>query len=56
MEGWLGDTSSFGPLVETVIFGPGGEPVYSADENLPVEDIHDATKVYAAFVALALSR
>ena len=55
VEGWLGDTSSFGPLVETVIFGPGGEPVYSADENLSVEDIHDATKVYAAFTALALS-
>ena len=55
VEGWLGDTSSFGPLVETVIFGPGGEPVYSADENLSVDDIHDATKVYAAFAALALS-
>ena len=55
VESWLGDTSSFGPLVETVIFGPGGEPVYSADENLSVEDIHDATKVYAAFAALALS-
>ncbi len=55
VEDWLGDTSSFGPLVETVIFGPGGEPVYSADEHLSVEDIHDATKVYAAFTALALS-
>ena len=55
VENWLGDTSSFGPLVETVIFGPGGEPVYSADENLSVEDIHDATQVYAAFTALALS-
>ncbi len=55
VEGWLGDTSSFGPLVETVIFGPGGEPVYAADENLSVADIHDAAKVYAAFAALALS-
>ena len=55
VEAWLGDTSSFGPLVETVIFGPGGEPVYAADENLAVSDIHDATKVYAAFAALALS-
>ena len=54
VEGWLGDTSSFGPLVETVIFGPGGEPVYAADENLSVDDIHDAAKVYAAFAALAL--
>ena len=55
VEGWLGDTSSFGPVVQTVIFGPGGEPVYSADENLSVDDIHDATRVYAAFAALALS-
>lgn len=55
VEGWLGDTSSFGPMVETVIFGPGGEPVYAADENLSVADIHDAAKVYAAFAALALS-
>ena len=55
VEAWLGDTSSFGPLVETVIFGPGGEPVYAADENLSLEDIHDATKVYAAFAALSLS-
>ena len=54
VEGWLGDTSSFGPLVETVIFGPGGEPVYSADENLSIDDIHDAARVYAAFTAGAL--
>ena len=54
VEGWLGDTSSFGPLVETVIFGPGGEPVYSANENLSVEDIHDAARVYAAFTAVSL--
>ena len=55
VEAWLGDTSSFGPLVETVIFGPGGEPVYAANENLSVADIHDAAKVYAGFTALALS-
>jgi len=54
VEGWLGDTASFGPLVETVIFGPGGEPVYAADENLTVSEIHDAAKVYAAFTANAL--
>ncbi len=54
VEGWLGDTASFGPLVETVIFGPGGEPVYAADENLTVAEIHDAAKVYAAFTANAL--
>jgi acetylornithine deacetylase/succinyl-diaminopimelate desuccinylase-like protein len=53
-EDWLGDTSSFGKQVPTVIFGPGGPPVYCADEHLSVEDIHEATKVYAAFAALAL--
>jgi acetylornithine deacetylase len=52
--GWLGDTASFGPQVPTVIFGPGGEPVYCANENLPVADIHVATKVYALWAALAL--
>ena len=31
----------------TVIFGPGGPPVYCPDEHLPVADIHEATKVYA---------
>lgn len=54
VEGWLGDTASFGREVPTVIFGPGGEPVYCADENLTVEEIHDATRVYTAFTALAL--
>jgi len=38
----------------TVIFGPGGPPVYCADEHLPVADIHEATKAYAVFAALAL--
>jgi acetylornithine deacetylase/succinyl-diaminopimelate desuccinylase-like protein len=51
---WLGDTASFGSKVPTVIFGPGGPPVYCADEHLAVEDITEATKVYAAFAALAL--
>jgi len=54
-EDWLGDTASFGAKVPTVIFGPGGPPVYCADEHLSVEDIHEATKAYAAFSALALS-
>jgi acetylornithine deacetylase/succinyl-diaminopimelate desuccinylase-like protein len=54
-ENWLGDTANFGDRVPTVIFGPGGPPVYCADENLPVADIHEATKVYAAFAALALA-
>ena len=55
VENWLGDTASFGEKVPTVIFGPGGPPVYCPDEHLTVEDIHEATKVYAAFAALALS-
>jgi acetylornithine deacetylase/succinyl-diaminopimelate desuccinylase-like protein len=55
-ENWLGDTASFGDRTPTVIFGPGGPPVYCADEHLSVEDIHEATKVYAAFAALALDQ
>lgn len=55
VENWLGDTASFGEKVPTVIFGPGGPPVYCPDEHLTVEDIHEATKVYAAFAALALA-
>lgn len=51
---WLGDTASFGEKVPTVIFGPGGEPVYCADENLSVEDIVEATQTYALFLADAL--
>jgi len=54
-ENWLGDTASFGDKVPTVIFGPGGPPVYCPDEHLSVADIHEATKVYATFAALALA-
>jgi len=54
VAGWLGDTASFGAKVPTVIFGPGGEPVYCPDEHLSVADIIEATQVYAAFAALAL--
>jgi acetylornithine deacetylase len=54
-ENWLGDTASFGEQVPTVIFGPGGRPVYCPDEHLSVADIHEATKVYATFAALALA-
>jgi acetylornithine deacetylase/succinyl-diaminopimelate desuccinylase-like protein len=53
---WLGDTASFGRHIPTVIFGPGGPPVYCADEHLDVADIHEATRVYAVFAALALTR
>ena len=55
VENWLGDTASFGRKVPTVIFGPGGPPVYCPDEHLRLEDIHEATKVYAVFAALALA-
>ena len=55
VENWLGDTASFGAKVPTVIFGPGGPPVYCPDEHLTVEDIQEATKVYAVFAALALT-
>ena len=56
VAGWLGDTASFGAKVPTVIFGPGGEPVYCPDEHLSVADIVEAARVYAAFAALALAR
>ncbi|MGZ4115198.1 MAG: M20 family metallopeptidase [Actinomycetota bacterium] len=54
VEDWLGDTASFGERVPTVIFGPGGPPVYCPDEHLTVEDIHEATRVYALFATRAL--
>lgn len=54
VENWLGDTASFGATVPTVIYGPGGPPVYCPDEHLTVADIEEATKVYAVFAALAL--
>jgi acetylornithine deacetylase len=54
-QNWLGDTASFGDKVPTVIFGPGGPPVYCPDEHLAVADIYEATKVYAIFAALALA-
>ena len=55
VAGWLGDTASFGSKVPTVIFGPGGEPVYCPDEHLSVADIVEATQVYATYAALALA-
>lgn len=55
VAGWLGDTASFGAKVPTVIFGPGGEPVYCADEHLSMADIVEATRVYATFAAIALA-
>ena len=52
--GWLGDTASFGAKVPTVIFGPGGEPVYCPDEHLSIDDLIEATRVYAHFAAISL--
>jgi len=48
---WLGDTASFGDLCETVIFGPGGEPVYQPNESLALTDIEAATRIYALTAA-----
>ena len=53
--GWLGDTASFGDRIPTVIFGPGGEPVYCPNERLSVDDIVEAASVYAAFATIALT-
>ena len=53
--GWLGDTASFGDRIETVIFGPGGEPVYCPNERLSIDDIVEAASVYAAFATIALA-
>ena len=54
VAGWLGDTASFGDRIPTVIFGPGGEPVYCPNEHLAITDIVEATRVYAGFAACAL--
>lgn len=51
--GWLGDSASFGGLVPTVIYGPGREPVYSANEWLDVSDVHTSVKVYAGTIMRA---
>jgi acetylornithine deacetylase/succinyl-diaminopimelate desuccinylase-like protein len=51
---WLGDTSSFGRKIPTVIFGPGREPVYMPNEYLDVKDLMAAAKVNVLSAALAL--
>jgi acetylornithine deacetylase/succinyl-diaminopimelate desuccinylase-like protein len=51
---WLGDTASVGHLCDTVIFGPGGEPVYQPNESLALSDIEAATKIYALTAAKML--
>jgi acetylornithine deacetylase/succinyl-diaminopimelate desuccinylase-like protein len=44
---WLADTASVGHLCETVIFGPGGDPVYQPDESLALSDMKAATCINA---------
>lgn len=44
---WLADTASVGHLCETVIFGPGGDPVYQPDESLALSDMEAATRINA---------
>ena len=44
---WLADTASVGHLCETVIFGPGGDPVYQPDELLALSDMEAATRINA---------
>ena len=52
---WLGDTSSVGHQVPTIIFGPGLESAYAADEHLTVDEIVEATRAYAMFAALSMA-
>ena len=51
---WLGDTASFGHLCPTVIFGPGGEPVYQPNESIALADLEAATKINALAAAKLL--
>ena len=52
---WLADTASVGHLCETVIFGPGGDPVYQPDESLALSDMEAATRIYALTALKLLS-
>ena len=51
---WRADTASRGAFVETVIFGPGGDPVYQPNESLEITDIERACQINALTVAMAL--
>ena len=51
---WLADTASVGHLCDTVIFGPGGEPVYQPNESLALSDIEAATRIYTLATAKIL--
>ena len=43
-----------GTSVETVIFGPGGDPVYQPNEFLEITDIEQACQINALTAAMAL--
>ena len=51
---WLADTASMGTSVETVIFGPGGDPVYQPNEFLEITDIEQACQINALTAAMTL--
>ena len=51
---WLADTASMGPYVDTVIFGPGGDPVYTPNESLAIEDLLRAAEINALTAARVL--
>ena len=51
---WLADTASMGASVETVIFGPGGDPVYQPNESLEITDIEQACQINALTAAMTL--
>jgi acetylornithine deacetylase/succinyl-diaminopimelate desuccinylase-like protein len=53
---WLADTASVGHCCETVIFGPGGEPVYQPNESLAIGDIEAATRINTLTVLNLMGR
>lgn len=52
---WLGDTASFGHMLPTVIFGPGREPIYMANEYVTLDEIAVTTRVDALTAGALLS-
>jgi acetylornithine deacetylase/succinyl-diaminopimelate desuccinylase-like protein len=52
---WLADTASMAPFVETVIFGPGGDPVYQPNESLEIDDIQRACQINCLASAMVVA-
>ena len=48
--------ASVGHCCETVIFGPGGEPVYQPNESLAISDIEAATRINTLTVLNLMGR